>query len=450
VLHFFEIVPGWLKVESSSEGEGMKSAKWLSAREALRRAIQPGDRIFFSIASGQPQTLLQALAEDFEFYRDVEVINGFLLAEHPLAKRGLGSSFRCVSIQNSPSLRQDWEEGRIDFLPVRYSDVPRVFSCKGPTPIDVVLIQVAPPDRVGRFSLGVSTSHAYPLALEARTIVAEVNEQAPRTFGPCSLSAQQIDYLVECSAPLIPYPEIKIGEAERRIAEFVAELIPDGATIQIGIGNLPAAILQLLEGKKDLGFHSGMLSDSVAELVEKGAVTNSRKSVYRGKIIAGELIGTEKLFRFGHENPLLEMHGAEVSHNAQLIGQMDSFIAINSALEIDLTGQINAESLDGVQISGVGGQFDFVEGAYFSRGGKSITALTSSAANGKVSRIVPRLSSRAVATIPRYLIDIVVTEYGVAQLRGKSNRKRAEALISIAHRDFRNQLWEEFSGGRKK
>jgi 4-hydroxybutyrate CoA-transferase len=280
--------------------------------------------------------------------------------------------------------------------------------------------------------------------------VAEVNEQAPRTFGPCSLSADRIDCLVECSSPLISYPEIRFGDTERRIAELVAGLIPDGATIQIGIGNLPAAILQLLEGKKDLGLHSGMLSDGIVELVEKGAVNNCRKEVHRGKIVAGELIGTEKLFRFGHENLLLEMHGSDVSHNAQLIGQIDNFIAINSALEIDLEGQINAESLDGVQISGVGGQFDFVEGAYFSRGGKSITALTSSAGKGAVSRIVPRLSSRAIATIPRYLADTIVTEYGVARLRGKSIRQRAEALISIAHPDFRDRLQEGFEKGLRR
>ena len=288
----------------------MRMGEWSSAREALRRAIGPGDRIFFSIASGQPRTLLRALAEDFEYYRDVEVINGVLLAEHPLAAKGLEASFRCVSIQNSASVRREWEEGRIDFLPVRYSDVPRVFSRTGPAPLGAALIQVAPPDKNGRFSLGVSASHSYPLALEARTVVAEVNEQAPRTFGPCSLAPEQIDFLVECSTPLVPYPEIKFGETEKRIADFVAELIPDGATIQIGIGNLPAAILKVLEGKKDLGFHSGMLSDSVVDLVEKGAVTNSRKNVRRGKIVAGELIGTEKLFRFGHENPVLEMHGA--------------------------------------------------------------------------------------------------------------------------------------------
>jgi 4-hydroxybutyrate CoA-transferase len=422
----------------------MKSGKWCGAREALRQAIQPGDRIFFSIASGQPQTLLRALAEDFEFYRDVEVINGILFAEHPLAKKGLESSFRCISFQNSASIRQDWEEGRIDFLPVRYSDVPRIFSQGGPKPLGAALIQVSPPDNRGRFSLGVSASHAYPLAREARTIVAEVNDQAPRTHGPCFLTEEQIGFLVECSVPLVAYREIQFGEIEKRIAELVAELIPDGATIQIGIGNLPAAILNLLQQKKDLGIHSGMLTDSVVDLVEKGAVTNRRKNVYPGKIVAGELIGTEKLFRFGHENPILEMHGAGVSHNAQLMGKIDDFIAINSAVEIDLSGQINGEILNGAQISGVGGQFDFVEGAYYSKGGKFITALTSSAAKGKVSRIVSALSSGSVVTTPRYLTDIVVTEYGVARLRGKSIRRRAEALISIAHPGFRDGLWEAF------
>jgi len=428
----------------------VKIAKPCNARDALRRAIRPGDRIFFSIASGQPQTLLRALAEDFEFYKNVEVISGYLVAEHPLARKGLESSFHCVSLQMSPPIREAWEEGRIDFLPVRRSDIPRIFSPDGPAPIDVALIQVAPPGQAGRFSLGVSTSLAYPIALGAKKVVAEVNEQAPRTFGPCFLSSEQIDSLVECSEPLAPYPEIRIGETERRIGELVSELIPDGATIQIGIGNLPAAILQLLEGKKDLGIHSGTLADGVADLVEKGVINNRRKNLYPDKIIAGELIGTEKLFRFGHENPLLEMHSAEVSHNARLIGQIEDFVAINSAIEIDLTGQINAESLEGTQISGVGGQFDFVEGAYFSRRGKSITALPSSARKGKVSRIVSCLSAGAVVTIPRYLADIVVTEYGVAQLRGKTLPQRAEALISIAHPNFRDGLWEAFSKGKKK
>lgn len=426
----------------------MLSRKWMNAREALRGAIRPGDRIFFSIAAAQPQTLLQALAEDFESYQNVEIINGYLLAGHPLAKEGLQSSFHCMSLQNSPALKKDWEEGRIDFLPVRYSDIPRIFSPGGSSPVNVALIQVAPADREGRFSLGASTSLAYPIAKEARTIVAEVNDRAPRTFGPCFFQADEIDFFVECSIPLIPYPEIRITEADRRIARFVAELIPDGATLQMGIGNLPAAILDCLEGKKDLGIHSGMLSDGIVGLAEKGVINNRKKTIHPGKIVTGELIGTERLNRFAHENPLLEMHPASVTHTAQLIAQNPHFVAINSAVEVDLTGQINAESLNGMQISGVGGQFDFVEAAYFSRGGRSITAFLSSAGSGKVSRIVPRLAAGAVSTVPRYMADLVVTEYGVAELRGRSLSQRAEALISIAHPNFRDSLREAF--GRRR
>jgi 4-hydroxybutyrate CoA-transferase len=424
----------------------MKKAQWSSARDALRQAITPGSRIFFSIAAAQPQTLLQALAQDYDNYRDVEVINSYIMAEHPLAKPGMESSFRCVSLQNSPSLRKDWEEGRIDFLPMRHSDIPQFFSPLGPAPIDVALIQVAPPGPDGKFSFGASTSLAYPIARGAKFIVAEVNDQAPRTFGPCSLSADEIDFLVESSHPLIPYPEVKIGEVEKRIAAIVGGLIPDRSTIQIGIGNLPAAILQFLEGKKDLGIHSGMLSDGIVDLVAKGVITNRAKNLFPGKIVTGELIGTEKLIRFAHENPCLEMHPAEVSHNPQVIGKLENFIAINSAIEVDLAGQMNGEFLGGAQISGVGGLFDFVEGASFARG-KSITALTATAGRGKLSRIVVAFERGTVITLPRYLADTVVTEFGIAELRGKTLRRRAEALIAVAHPDFRDRLRKEFRQG---
>ncbi len=427
----------------------MKKAKWSGAREALRQTIKPDSRIYFSMAASQPQALLQALAEDHESYRNVEVINIYLLTDHPLAKPGMGDAFRCVSLQNSPSLRKDADEGRVDFLPIRHSAIPCVFSPRGPAPIDVALIQVAPPDRNGRFSLGASTSLAYPLARGAKMIVAEVNDQAPRTYGPCSFSEDQIDFLVETSHPLVPYPELKIGEVEKRIAGIVAGLIPDGSTIQIGVGNLPAAILELLEGKKDLGVHSGMLSDGIVDLVVKGIITNRAKNLFPGKLVAGELFGSEKLFRFAHDNPCVEMHPAEVTHNPRLIGDLKNFIALNSTIEIDLTGQMNSESLGGSQISGVGGLFDFVEGAACG-GGRSITALTATAGRGRVSRIVSRLDPGAVVTLPRYVADIVVTEFGIAELKGKTLRQRAEALIAIAHPDFRDRLREEFARGLKE
>lgn len=424
----------------------MEKGTWSGARDALRRTITPGSRIFFSMAAAQPQTLLQALAGDHEFYRNVEVVNILLLTDHPLTKPGMQSSFRCVSLQNSPSLRQDWEEGRVDFLPIHYSGIPPVFSPAGPAPIDVALIQVAPSDRNGRFSLGASTSLNYPLAKGAKRIVAEVNEQAPRTYGPCSFAADEIDFLVETSHPLIPYPEARISEVEKRIAALTADLVPDGSTLQIGIGNLPGAILQLLEGKKDLGIHSGMLSDGIVDLVAKGVINNRKKNLYRGKLVAGELIGSEKLFRFAHENKAVEMHPAEVTHNPRLIGQLENFVAVNSTVEIDLSGQMNGEFLGGSQISGVAGLFDFIQGAFYS-GGKSITVLTATAGRGKVSRVVSAFGKGTVVTTPRYLADTAVTEFGVAPLRGKTLRQRAEALIAIAHPDFRDRLREEFRGG---
>ncbi len=402
---------------------------------------QPG---FFPIGSGQPQTLLQALADDFSHYQDVEVISGVLVADLPIVKKGLETSFRYISTQMSAPLRRDWEEGRIEFLPATISDVPRICSPGGPLAIDVALIQVSPPDEKGRVTLGASTSMAFPVAKGARRVVAEVNAQAPQTCGPCALAVSEIDYLVRVSAPLVPYREIKIGEAEKRIAEFVADLIPDGATIQFGIGNLPSAILQSLRGKRDLGVHSGMLSDALVDLVEAGAVNGRRKRLFPGKIITGELIGTERLFRFAHRNPLVEMHPASVSHNARLIGAIDNFVSINSVIEVDLSGQINAEAIGPIQISGVGGAHDFVSAAFFSKGGRSFTVLTSTAGGGKISRIVPRIAAEAAVTIPRYLVDWVVTEFGVASLRGKTLPQRAEALIRIAHPDYRDALDEEF------
>ena len=426
----------------------MEKAKWLNAPDALRQAIQPGSRVFFSMASAQPQTLLQALAEDSSYYQNVEVLNAVPVVENPLAKPGLESSFRCVSLQSGAAIALDSKEGRIDFIPARYSHIPWIFSPGGPTPLDVALIQVAPPDRQGRFSLGASASLAYPLARGAKKIVAEVNDQAPRTCGPCSFSAEEIDFLVEASHPLFSFPEVKVTAVEKRIAEIVAFLVPDHATIEIGVGNLPGAILRQLEGKKDLGIQSGMLSDPMVDLVEKGVITNRKKNLFTGKLVAGELFGSEKLFRFAHENENVEMHPAEVTHNPQLIGRLQNFIAINSTVEIDLSGQMNGEFLGETQISSVGGLFDFVEGAFLS-GGRSITVLTSTAGRGRVSRIVSRFERGTPVTLPRYMADTVITEFGIAELKGKTLRQRAEALIAIAHPDFRDRLREESMKGTK-
>jgi len=427
----------------------MEKGKWLNPREALRRAITPGCRIFFSMASAQPQTLLQALADDYPYYQNVEVLNVYPVADNPLSKPGLESSFRCVSLQNGAPIVADWKEGRIDFIPARYSDIPAIYSPGGPSPIDVALIQVAPPDGRGRFSLGASASLAYPLARGARKIVAEVNDQAPRTSGPCSFAADEIDFLVETSHPLFPFPDVKISAVEKRIAEIVASLVPDHSTIEIGVGNLPGAILQQLEGKKELGIHSGMLSDPMVDLVQKGVITNRKKNLFPGKLVAGELFGSEKLFRFAHENQSIEIHPAEITHNPRVLGTLQNFVAINTTIEIDLGGQMNGEFLGENQVSSIGGLFDFVEGAFFS-GGKSITALTATAGRGKFSRLVSSFKKGTPVTLPRYMADTVVTEFGVAELKNKTLRQRAEALIAIAHPDFRERLIEETGGKGEK
>jgi 4-hydroxybutyrate CoA-transferase len=382
------------------------------------------------------------LAEDHLDYQNVEVLNVYPVADHPLAKPGLESSFRCVSLQNGSAIVPPCREGRIEFIPARYSHIPWIFSPSGPAPIDVALIQVAPPDRQGRFSLGASASLAYPLARGAKKIVAEVNDQAPRTCGPCSFSRDEIDFLVEGSHPLFPFPEVKVTAVETRIGEIVASLVPDHSTIEIGVGNLPGAILQKLEEKRDLGIHSGMLSDPMVDLVARGVITNRKKNLFTGKLVAGELFGSEKLFRFAHGNEGVEIHSAEVTHNPQVIGRLENFVAINSTIEIDLSGQMNGEYLGETQISSVGGLFDFVEGAFCS-GGRSITALTATAGRGKVSRIVSRFERGTPITLPRYMADTVVTEFGIAELKGKTLRQRAEALIAIAHPDFRDRLREE-------
>ncbi|MBP1716579.1 MAG: 4-hydroxybutyrate CoA-transferase, partial [Deltaproteobacteria bacterium] len=223
-------------------------------------------------------------------------------------------------------------------------------------------------------------------------------------------------------------------------------LIPDHATIEIGVGNLPGAILQQLEGKRDLGIHSGMLSDPMIALVDKGVITNRKKNLFPGKLVAGELFGSEKLFRFAHENECVEIHPAEITHNPRLIGRLQNFVAINSTIEIDLGGQMNGEFLGETQISSVGGLFDFVEGAFFS-GGKSITALTATTGSGKISRIVPSFKRGTPVTLPRYMADTVVTEFGIAELKGKTLRQRADALIAVAHPEFRDQLREEYRKG---
>ena len=332
------------------------------------------------------------------------------------------------------------DSGAAEFMPLRLSQVPALLMPDGMLPADAVLLQVSPPDEHGYVSLGVSVCTMIDIARSAPLVIAEVNQQAPRTLGNSMIHVDEIDYLVDADYPVIEHRQSKIGDVERAIAEHVAALIPDGATIQMGIGAIPEALMFMLDDKKDLGVHSGMISDGFMPLIEKGVVNGSRKALSTGKVVCGEVMGGPDLYRFVHENEAVHLDSVSYTHNPLVLAQLDDFISINSAVEIDLAGQINAETIGARQISGLGGQFDFIEGVLHSKGGVSIFAMPSTAGRGKISRITPRLASGAAVSTPRYCADYIVTEFGVASLNGRTMRQRAEALIGIAHPDFRDGL----------
>lgn len=417
--------------------------KRVSAREAVR-ALPTSGRVLFPPACGATLALLDALVDERSRFQALDLCTGLIFVDHPLWQT-LGDNVRLTTWHLAGPVLQQADEGRVEFLPIRMSQAPHTFAAHGPLPADAVFIQVSPPDAHGYVSLGVSVSTTIDLARSAPLVVAEVNQQTPRVLGNSLLHLSEIDYLVDADYPLVQYRQARIGDLERAIAQYVADLIPDGATIQMGIGAIPEALMFFLDGKRDLGVHSGMISDGFVPLIEKGVINNARKPIDRYKSVTGEVMGGPDLFRFVHENPLIHTDSVTYTHNPLVIRRIDNFISINSAVEIDLGGQVNSESIGGRQISGLGGQFDFIEAVLHGTNGVSIFALPSTAAKGKISRIVSRLGHGAVVSTPRYCTDYVVTEYGVASLKGKTMRRRAEALTAIAHPDFRDDLANSLS-----
>lgn len=410
----------------------------MTAEEAIGR-LRPGMRVLLPPGCGEPCALIEELCRQAGRLRGLTLMGGLLLSDYPFCREAYREVFRWVTWHIMPPLREPLQTGQVEVIPARYFDTLWIFGRGGPWAADACLLQTSPPDARGFVSLGVSVSYPLPIAREAPLVIAEVNPRMPRTLGESSLHLSQIDCWVEADHPLIEYPPPRVGEVERRIAAQVAELIPDGATIQVGIGAIPQAILEALAGKRDLGVHS-LLVDPMLPLIERGVITNARKTRNPGRMDLGEIMGTGPLFDFVHDNSAVNMAPSSTIHNPMVVARLERFVAINSALEVDLAGQVNAESLDGVQVGGIGGQFDFVEGAYWAEGGRSIIALPSTARGEEVSRIVPRLGAGAAVTIPRHLTDCVVTEYGRAELRGRSLEERARALIRIAHPRFREEL----------
>ena len=404
--------------------------------------IRAGHRVFIGTGCAQPQELVRALTARAGELAELEIVHLLTMGDAPYATKELAQYFRVNSFFIADNVRSIIQEGVGDYTPIFLSDIPRLFS-SGRLTLDAALIQVSPPDERGMCSLGISVDIVKSAAENASLVIAQVNPQMPRTLGDSFLHVHDLDILVPADVPLLEFTGRKITPVTRDIAMHVASLIENGATLELGIGGIPQATLEFLKDKRDLGIHTEMLTDTIVELVESGAVNGRRKTVDRDKIVASFCLGTSKLYNLINNNPVFSFHPTEYVNDPFVIGRQYHMIAINVALEVDLTGQVCADSLGTKFFSGIGGQVDFNRGAARSPGGKAIIALPSTAVEGTISRIVTRLSPGAGVVTTRGDVHYVVTEYGVAYLHGKSVQERALALISIAHPDYRPKLLRE-------
>jgi acyl-CoA hydrolase len=412
--------------------------KLVSAEEAVAD-IRSGDQVYIQCAAATPSALLDALVARAPELHNVSIVHLHVEGPGPHLAPEMAPHFRHRALFIGPNARAAVNEGRAEFVPVFLSDVPHLFS-GGLIPLNAVLCNVSPPDAHGFCSLGISVEAMHAAIRAADVVIAQVNHAIPRTLGESFIHVDDIDYGVEVDIPPYVYPPPAIGEVERRIGEFAADLIPDGATLQMGIGAIPTAIALALHDKKDLGVHTEMMTDCVVELVEAGVVTGLAKERNRGKILCTFMMGTEKLYRFAHDNPMVEMRPCDFTNDTHVIRGFRRMTAVNSAISIDLTGQVCADSIGWHLYSGVGGQMDFIRGAALAPEGRAIIALPSTAADGRVSRITPFLAEGSGVVTTRAHVRTVITEWGVAELHGKSIRERALELIAIAHPDFRDEL----------
>jgi 4-hydroxybutyrate CoA-transferase len=407
--------------------------------EVALQVVKSGDRVWIHSGCASPEPLIEALSARAAALTNVEVVHILIFGKAPHVAPEMEGHFRHNALFIGGNVRQAVNEGRADYTPIYLGEIARLFQ-EDALPIDVALIQVSPPDAHGFCSLGVDIGHNLDAARHARHVIAEVNDRMPRTHGDGYLHVRQFHAVVETSRPL-PEMAAEPGDVVTdTIGRNVAALIGDGDCLQMGIGTIPDAVLRQLGDRKALGVHTEMFSDGCVDLIEAGVITGERKSLHRGKVIAGFVLGTQRLFDFLHDNPVVEMHPTAYTNDPFVIAQNDRMVAINSAIEIDITGQVSSDSIGARFYSGFGGQTDFIRGASRARGGKPIIALPSTAARGKSSRIVPMLSPGAGVVDTRADVRWVITEYGAAYLFGKTVRERARALINIAHPDFREEL----------
>jgi acyl-CoA hydrolase len=419
--------------------------KAVTAADAVRR-VASGDRVFVHGAAATPTGLLDALCARTDL-GGVELYHLHTNGPAPFAEPGVAGRLHSNSLFVGPPLRKAVDEGRADFIPVFLSDIPSLFHC-GAVPLDVALLSLSPPDRQGNCTLGTSVDAARAAADTARLVIAEINEQMPRTHGNTVVPFDRVGAFMLADRPPWEVPPAQATDVEARIGETIAGLIEDGSTLQVGIGGIPDSVLARLQGKNDLGVHTEMFSDGLLDLVEGGVVTNRFKEVHRGRTVTSFVSGTSRLFDFVHDNLLVEFHPCDRTNDPGLIRLNPKVVAINAAIEIDLTGQVCADSIGHRVYSGIGGQMDFIRGAALSKGGKPIVALPSTAGGGQISRIVMSLKAGAGVVTTRGHVHWVVTEYGAVNLHGLALRQRAEALVSIAHPDFRAELCREAAATR--
>src|SRR6516164_2767038 len=424
----------------SMSWEAEYNSKIKTADEALKH-VQSGMRVYIQPGCAEPETLVEALMRRAPDVFDVEIVHMMTMGCAPYVAPEMAGHFRHNAVFIGANVREAINEGRADYTPMYLSEIEDLFE-SGAMPLDVALIQVSPPDSHGFCSFGVGVDTTLTAARLASYVVAQVNDQMPRTYGDSFVHVSKIDAVVESSRPLCAMQRVEATDMQEAIARNVAGLIDDGAVLQTGIGGIPDAVLPLLMDRRDLGVHSELVSDGVIPLIDAGVLTGARKNFKPRKIILGFALGTKHLFEFVDNNPIFEFRPTAYTNDPRLIARNDNMVAINSAIQVDLTGQVCSDSIGNQFYSGIGGQVDFIRGASRSRGGKPIIAISSTAKGGKISRIVPVLDPGAGVVTSRGLVRYVVTEFGVAYLHGKSIRERAKALIEIAHPDFRAELWE--------
>jgi len=418
--------------------------KFVTAAEAVS-VIRSGDRVYIHPGCAVPQVLVDAMVARYEELHDVEVCHLLGVGDADYVRPEMEGHFRHNAFFIGKNVRSAVQEGRADFTPIFLSEIPSLFYSRD-YPIDVALIQVSPPDEHGYCSFGVGVECTKAATDMAKVVVAQVNPNNPRTLGDCFIHMTEIDYCVEVNTPLKQLPQLEGDETPeeletyKRIGAYVAGLVEDGSTLQLGIGRIPDSVVKFLEDRKHLGIHSEMISDGIIPLVNMGVITNQQKTLLPGKVVTSFVLGSQQLFDFVDNNPFMEFRPTQFTNDPFTIARNRKMVAINSALEVDLTGQVCADSMGYKFFSGFGGQVDFIRGAAKSEGGKPIIALPSTAKDGTISRIVPRVREGAGVTTSRGDIHYVVTEFGVVNLHGRTIRQRTELLISIAHPQFREEL----------